>query len=169
MRLAGERLLLAMLVGGAVLSASAALGQPRGLAQGQLTASPPSRLIDVIDIDEHENQVDITLQFNCSLHYAGHSPTSEGSELRLRLRVDPDCGIAGSTGGIATEIPPLSGPSGIVTSARVESSLGAEVTLTLTYAKPESFVLAQGASARGLRVRLLRASTENARILVTDR
>jgi hypothetical protein len=116
--------------------------------------------------------VDITLQFNCSLHYAGHAPATEGPEVRLRLRVDQDCGAAGSMGAggeIATEIPPISGPRGIVASARLESSLGGEVTLTLTWAKPESFVLAQGASATGMRIRLLRTHEEKPRILVTER
>ncbi len=138
----------------------------------QLTARGPERMIDVIDVDEHETQVDITLQFNCSLHYAGHTPASEGPELRLRLRMDRDCGVAGSLAGggeITTEIPPVSGPRGIVASARLESALSGEVTLTLTFAKPESFVLAQGASASGMRIRLLRAREEKTRILVTER
>ena len=133
---------------------------------------PPSRLVDVIDIDEHGNQVDITLQFNCSLHYAGHSPASEGAELRLRLRPDRDCGAAGSMSASAevpTEIPPISGPRGILATARLESSLGGEVTLTLSFAKPEAYVLAQGVSPMGMRVRLIRARGDKPRILVTDR
>jgi len=146
--------------------------QTRGVGGPRLTSQGPSRLIDVIDVDEHESQVDITLQFNCSLHYAGHAPASEGPEVRLRLRIDRDCGVTGSLaagGEIATEIPPISGPRGIVTSARLESSLGGEVTVTLTWGKPESFVLAQGASASGMRIRLLRAHDEKTRILVTER
>src|SRR5258708_4188417 len=142
-----------------------------GLAHAQLSVAP-SRLIDVIDVDEKDTQVDVTLQFNCSLRYTGHSPASEGSELRLRLRPDRDCGTTGSmtaAGEIPTEIPPLSAPRGIVSTARLESSLGNEVTLTLTWTKPESFVLAQGASPRGMRIRLIRSRPEKARILVTDR
>jgi hypothetical protein len=139
--------------------------------RGGPAIQPLSRLIDVIDVDEHENQVDITLQFNCSLRYAGHAPASEGPEVRLRLRPDADCGFGAGLGSsdIPTEIPPISGPRGIVTAARLESSLGSEVTLTLTWAKPEAFVLAQGASPRGLRIRLIRQQPEKARILVTDR
>ena len=146
--------------------------QVRGPGPPQLTAQGPSRLIDVIDVDEHDSQVDITLQFNCSLHYTGHTPASEGPELRLRLRVDRDCGVTGSLAGggeITTEIPPVSGPRGIVAAARLETSLGAEVSLTLTFAKPERFVLAQGASATGMRIRLLRTREEKTRILVTER
>ena len=126
-----------------------------------------SRLIDVIDVDEKETQVEVTLQFNCSMRYTGHSPASEGPELRLRLRPDSDCGTL--AGEIATEIPPVSGPRGILTTARLESSFGKEVVLTLTWAKPEAFVLAQGASSRGLRIRLIRARADKARILVSDR
>jgi tetratricopeptide (TPR) repeat protein len=158
--------LLAVAAGGL----TPAWAQSRLVTPGALQA--PSRLIDLVDVDEHETQVDITLQFNCSLHYTGHTPASEGSEVRLRLRPDRDCGTTGSmaaAGEIPTEIPPISGPRGIVTSARLESSLGNEVTLTLTWAKPERFVLAQGASSRGLRIRLIRARQEKAKILVTDR
>ena len=138
---------------------------------GQAAVAGPSRLIDVIDVDERENQVEITLQFNCSLRYSGHTPASEGPELRLRLRPDPDCGLGAGLGGtqLPTEIPPVSGPRGILTSARLESSLGAELTLTLTWAKSESFVLAQGASPRGMRIRIMRKQTEKGHILVTDR
>jgi tetratricopeptide (TPR) repeat protein len=146
--------------------------QVRGIGTTQLQPQGPAKLIDVIDIDERESQVDITLQFNCSLRYAGHSPASEGPEVRLRLRIDRDCGVTGSLaagGEVTTEIPPISGPRGIVAAARLESSLGGEVTLTLTWAKPESFVLAQGASASGMRIRLLRAHDEKTRILVTER
>jgi hypothetical protein len=165
------------LIGSAVLlcaglAPTPAQAQSRGIGAAQLAAQGPSRLIDVIDVDEHDSQVDITLQFNCSLHYSGHSPASEGPEVRLRLRIDRDCGATGSLaagGEIMTESPPISGPRGIVTAARLESSLGGEVTLTLTWAKPESFVLAQGASATGLRIRLLRTHEEKPRILVTDR
>jgi hypothetical protein len=149
-----------------------AAAQSRGIGRPQLQPQGPAKLIDVIDIDERESQVDITLQFNCSLHYAGHSPASEGPEVRLRLRIDRDCGVTGSLaagGEITTEIPPISGPRGIVAAARLESSLGGEVTLTLTWAKPESFVLAQGASASGMRIRLLRVHDEKTRILVTER
>jgi hypothetical protein len=143
-----------------------------GVAPTLPIAPTPSRLIDVIDIDEHENLVDITLQFNCSLHYAGHSPASEGTELRLRLRPDRDCGAASSmtaSAEVPTEIPPISGPRGILSTARLESSLGGEVTLTLSFAKPEAYVLAQGASPTGMRVRLIRTRSDKPRILVTDR
>jgi hypothetical protein len=135
-------------------------------------AQTPARLVDVIDIDERDNQVDITLQFSCSLHYAGHTPASEGPELQLRLRPGKDCGTMASPSagaGLAGEIPPVSGPRGILDSARLDSSLGGEVTLTLTWAKPESFVLAQGASPTGMRIRLIRARAGKPRILVTDR
>ena len=137
-----------------------------------VAAQTPARLVDVIDIDERDNQVDISLQFSCSLHYAGHTPASEGPELQLRLRPGRDCGAFASPSGgteLAGEIPPISGPRGIINSARLESALGGEVTLTLTWAKPESFVLAQGASPTGMRIRLIRARADKPRILVTDR
>lgn len=152
----------------ALLAATPLHAQLRPAVAPSLAQAAPVRLIDLIDVDERESQVDITLQFNCSLRYSGHSPTSEGAELRLRLRPDADCATAAAT-ELATEIPPISGPTGTLTSARLESSLGGEVTLTLTFARPESFVLAQGASARGLRIRLLRSRAGKPRILVADR
>src|ERR1700730_1870904 len=105
------------------------------VAHGQIPIHPglpviqtPSRLVDVIDIDEHDNQVNITLQFNCSLRYAGHSPASERSELRLRLRPDRDCGAAASpsaggslsaSGDVPTVITLAEVPSGILSTARL--------------------------------------------------
>jgi len=85
---------------------------------------------------------------HCSLHHAGHSPASEGPEVRLRCASIRDAvsRATRSGGEITTEIPLYPGQR-LVTAARLESSLGGEVTLTLTWAKPESFVLAQGASA----------------------
>lgn len=135
-------------------------------------AQTPARLVDVIDVDERDNQVDITLQFSCSLHYSGHTPASEGPELQLRLRPGRDCGAFATPAAgaeLASEIPPISGPRGILDSARLDAALGGEVTLTLTWAKPESFVLAQGASPTGMRIRLIRARADKPRILVTDR
>ena len=164
-----QRALIILLALGWISAVSA---QVPVLRPGTPVTQTPSRLIDVIDIDEHESQVDITLQFNCSLHYAGHAPAREGSELRLQLRPDRDCGAMGSSltaSDAPTEIPPISGPRGIVTAARLEASLGGEVTITLTFARPESFVLAQGASPTGMRVRLLRNRSDKTRILVTDR
>ena len=164
-----QRALIILLALGWISAVSA---QVPVLRPGTPVTQTPSRLIDVIDIDEHESQVDITLQFNCSLHYAGHAPAREGSELRLQLRPDRDCGAMGSSltaSDAPTEIPPISGPRGIVTAARLEASLGGEVTITLAFARPESFVLAQGASPTGMRVRLLRNRSDKTRILVTDR
>ena len=164
-----QRALIILLALGWISAVSA---QVAVLRPGTPVTQTPSRLIDVIDIDEHESQVDITLQFNCSMHYAGHAPAREGSELRLQLRPDHDCGALGSSltaSDAPTEIPPISGPRGIVTAARLEASLGGEVTITLTFARPESFVLAQGASPTGMRVRLLRNRSDKTRILVTDR
>ena len=149
-----------------VLAAAALL---LALGLSPVRAQTPARLIDVIDIDEHESQVDVTLQFSCALHYAGHTPASEGPEVQLRLRPDRNCGIPASGASLASEIPPISGPRGILSSARLESSLGGEVTLTLTWSKPESFVLAQGANPTGMRIRLIRARSDKPRILVTDR
>jgi len=129
-------------------------------------AQLPGRLIDVIEVDQRDSQTDITLQFNCSLRYAGHTPESEGPELRLRLRLDPDCG-ASFGAAVPLEIPTVLGGEGLVSNVRMESNLGGEIELLFTWIEPQTFVIAQGASARGLRVRLLRIQgKEPARVLV---
>ena len=103
--------------------------------RGGPAIQPLSRLIDVIDVDEHENQVDITLQFNCSLRYAGHAPASEGPEVRLRLRPDADCGFGAGLGSsdIPTEIPPISGPRRSAASRRTKN---ATASTTIATASP---------------------------------
>src|SRR5262249_31889711 len=107
-----------------------------------------------------------------SLLRPGNPPAGGVPKSRLGVRIDGAWGTTAfwaAGGEFPAKIPPISGPRGIIASARLETSLGGEVTLTLTFAKPESFVLAQGASANGMRIRLLRTPQEKTRILVTER
>ena len=45
-------------------------------AYAQLGAAPPVRLVDIVEVIDHDDQVDITGQFNCSVRYITHLPAS---------------------------------------------------------------------------------------------
>ena len=113
-----ERRLCWLLLG--PLAALAAAGG----AVAQITAVGPSRLVDVIQVDDHESQVDITMVFNCSMRFVTNVPANEGKEVNIQLVPQADCRVS-SFGQIASETPPLSGGANIVTGARVESRLRA--------------------------------------------
>src|SRR6516162_4532395 len=134
------------------------MGPLAALAAGnvcaQIAAVGPSRLVDVIQVDDHENQVDITMVFNCSMRFVTNVPANEGKEVHIQLVPLGDCRVS-SFGQIASENPPLSGGGNIVTSARVQSLGPGQITVTLSFGKKERFVIAQGVDPRGLRLRLL--------------
>ena len=133
-------------------------------AVAQISAVGPSRLVDVIQVDDHENQVDITMVFNCSMRFVTNVPANEGKEVHIQLVPLGDCRVS-SFGQIASENPPLSGGANIVTGARVESLGPGQITLTLTFGKNERFVMAQGVDPRGLRLRLLDRVRGHVRVL----
>jgi hypothetical protein len=112
------------------------------------------RFVDVIEATDRGDQADIVVAFNCSLRYQTHLPQSEGSELRIQLMPQADCGVAPGT-QIATELPPLSGGESIIKSVRVESDVPGQVTLVFDWNKSERFVLVQGVDPRSLRLRLV--------------
>src|SRR5215472_4710928 len=144
------------------------MGPLAALAAGgvcaQVSAVGPSRLVDVIQVDDHENEVDITMVFNCSMRFVTNVPANEGTEVNIQLVPLPDCRVS-SFGPIGSENPPLSGGANIVTGARVQSLGPGQVTLTLSFGKKERFVLAQGVDPRGLRLRLLDRVRGHVRVL----
>ncbi len=135
-----------------------------GVAHGQFGAAP-GRLVDIVEVTDHDEQVDITVQFNCSVRYVTHIPASEGAEIRVQLQPFPDCGIAPGV-PVPGEIPPISGGGGIVTAVRVDSDVPGQITLVFDLRKSEQFVIAQGVDTRGLRLRLLRPVTRKGQILL---
>src|SRR5215475_2448802 len=135
-----------------------------GDALAQISATGPNRLVDVIQVDDHENQVDITMVFSCSMRYVTNIPANEGREVRIQFMPLADCRV-NPFDQIPTELPPLSGGANIVTAARVESLGPGQITLTLTFAKNERFVIAQGVDPRGLRLRLLERTRGKVRVL----
>lgn len=135
-----------------------------GVAFAQLSNTGPARLVDVIQVDDHENQVDLTMVFNCSMRFVTNVPASEGREVHIQLVPLADCRVS-PFGQIASENPPLSGGGKIVTAARLESLAPGQVTLTVSFARNERFVLAQGVDPRGLRLRLLDRAHARIRVL----
>src|SRR5919198_6311358 len=110
------------------------------VAAAQISAGPPNRLVDLVEVTEHDQQVDLAVQFNCSMRYVTHLPASEGSELHVQLLPLGDCGI-NALGQIVPEVPPVSDDSGVLLSARLESDAPGQVTLLLRWRKPEQFVI----------------------------
>jgi hypothetical protein len=138
-----------------------------GVASAQVSPGGPARLVNVIEVSEHEGQVDITLLFNCSMRFVSNVPESQGRVVRIQLAPLPDCGVS-RLSQIPGEIPPLSGGNGIVSAARLDALSPGQITVTLEFPKNERFVLAQGVDPRGLRLRLIDHSSGRAHVLVGD-
>ncbi|HYL00654.1 MAG TPA: SPOR domain-containing protein [Steroidobacteraceae bacterium] len=145
-----------------LLGAGLLAGAP---APAQVSARGPNRLVSVIDVSEHEDQVDLTMVFNCSMRFVSSLPASEGKEVRIQLGPLPDCGLS-PLALVATETPPVLGGAGIVRSTRMEGIAPGQVTLTITFVKSEQFVIAQGADPHGLRVRLINHKRQKAQVFV---
>ncbi|MBV9316190.1 MAG: SPOR domain-containing protein, partial [Gammaproteobacteria bacterium] len=154
---------------------SSAEGRLRWLVLGPLTAllargalaqisAAPTRLVDVIQVDQRDNQADVTMVFGCSMRFVTNVPANEGREVSIQLTPLADCRVS-PFGQIASEIPPFSGGTDIVTGARMESLAPGQITLTLSFARKERFVIAQGVDPRGLRLRLLDRSRGKVRVL----
>ncbi len=139
---------------------------------GTLLATPaagqvPTRLVDIVEVSDHEDQVDLTVQFNCSVRYITHLPASEGAEVRVQLQPLSDCGVLPGN-PIASELPPVSGGEGILASVRVEGDVPGQITLLFQFKKVERFVIAQGVDPRGIRMRLIDRARGRGKILLTQ-
>jgi len=150
-----------------LLTAASLLLWLNGIALGQVGAGGPGRFVDIVEVADRDDQIDITVQFNCSVRYITHLPASEGAELRVQLQPLPDCRIAPGV-PVASELPPLSGGAGIITAVRVDSDVPGQITLVFDFKKSERFVLAQGVDPRGLRVRIIRPVNRKGQILLTQ-
>src|SRR5438876_2040006 len=74
------------------LASLAALGAAGAFAQTPLAGV--RRLVDVIEVNDHEDQVDLTMVFNCSMRYVTSLPASEGKEVHIQLAPLADCGVS---------------------------------------------------------------------------
>lgn len=126
---------------------SVALVQAQGL----------TRLVEAVDANDADRNVNIFVEFNCSIRYLSHLPADLGSSVTIRLRLGGDCGGAGGSLGLGSERPLLSGSSSFVRGARLEQLVPGEVSLTLDWAREVHFVTAPTTDGRGFRLRLLEA------------
>src|SRR5438552_15525219 len=49
---------------------------------------------NVIEVNDHEDQVDLTMVFNCSMRFITSLPASEGRQVHIQLAPMPDCGVS---------------------------------------------------------------------------
>src|SRR5258708_2914302 len=138
------------------------LGAAGAVAQVSLG---PTRLVDVVEVNDHEDQADLTIVFNCSMRFITNLPASEGRQVNIQLTPLPDCGV-NPLSRISPETPPVSGGANIVTAIRMESMSPGQITLTLDFKKSERFVLAQGVDQHGLRLRLIDRARGRGKIIV---
>lgn len=121
------------------------------LAPLAASAQVAERLIDTFDASDGERNVNVYVQFRCSILYLSHAPLDFGSSVTIRLRPGVDCGAAPGT----MERPLLSGLSTLVKSARLEEAAPGTYELQITWTRDQHFVLAPATNARGIRLRLL--------------
>ncbi len=126
-----------------------------------------NRFIDLVELEDHDDQADIVIQFNCSLRYLTHQPTSEAKELRIQLQPTGDCGVQPGA-LIAGELPPLSGGANIIDAVRVNADVPGQVTLDFSFRKTERYVIAQSANLRSLRLRLIDRARGRGKIMVNE-
>ena len=149
---------------GYVLIAALAAG---AAARAQTFGSGPGRFVDVVELNDHDDQADIIVQFTCSLRYLTHQPAAEGKELRIQLQPQGDCSVAPGA-QIAGELPPTSGGANIIDAVRVDSDVPGQVTLVVNFRKSERFVIAQASDPRGLRVRLIDRARGRGKVMVNE-
>src|SRR4051794_10939529 len=135
--------------------------------RAQIGGQVPVRLVDLVEVSAHDEQIDIAVQFNCSMRYVTHLPASEGSELRIQLLPTGDCGT-NRFSQIVPEVPPVSDDSGVLSSVRLESEVPGQVSLLLAFKSVQKYVIAQGTDPRGLRIRLLRQARARSKVLVSQ-
>src|SRR5258708_36062599 len=120
----------------------AALLVPLGtsaIASAQSLTSGPGRFIDIVEVNDHEDQVDIVVQFTCSLRYLTHQPASEGKELRIQMLPQGACGVPPGS-QIEAELPPLLGGAPIIDAVRVPADIPRQLTLVFHFLKSRRYV-----------------------------
>jgi hypothetical protein len=137
------------------------------VARAQFGGTGPARLLDIVEVSEHDDQADVTIVFNCSMRFISSVPADEGQQVHLQLAPLADCRVGPLT-QISPEIPPLSGGHDIIDAARAESLAPGQITLTIDFRRKERFVIAQGVDPRGLRLRLIDRAHNRGKILVAQ-
>lgn len=147
-----------------VLIAALAAG---GAVGAQTLGNGSGRFVDLVEVDDHDDQADIVVQFNCSMRYITHLPATEAKELRVQLQPQADCGVTPGT-QIVGELPPLSGGGNIIDAVRVDSDVPGQLTLAFSFHKSERYVIAQGADLHGLRLRLIDRARGRGKVMLNE-
>jgi hypothetical protein len=147
---------------GGLLCAAVLLWPTLAMAQ-----AGPGRLVDLVELNDHDDQADIIVQFTCSLRYLTHLPASEGRELRVQLQPQGDCGISPGA-PVPGELPPVSGGGKILSAVRVDSDVLGQATLVFSFGKSEHYVLAQGVDTRSIRLRLIDRARGRGKVLLGE-
>jgi tetratricopeptide (TPR) repeat protein len=113
-------------------------------------------LIDLIDASRRDEHVNVTIQFNCSMRYIMHMPTSSGTETQVRFRPGADCGLGQMFSGLS-ELPSVSGAEEFLKTVRVEDGAPGEVNLILNWQRQTTYVVAPTGNQRGFVVRIIEA------------
>ena len=138
-----------------------------GAVRAQSVGVPQGRFVDLVEVEDHEDQADIVVQFNCSMRYITHLPASEGRELRIQMQPQGDCGVTPGT-QIVGELPPLSGGEKLIEAVRVDSDVPGQLTLAFSFHKSERYVIAQGADLHGLRLRLVDRARGHGKVMLNE-
>ncbi len=133
---------------------------------GNAQAQAPIRLIDFVEANDGERNVDVQVQFNCSVRYMSHDPLDFGTKVRIRLRLGQDCGVG--TRPIAGELPTVGGDSRLVRTARLEEAGPSDAAMILEWSRDYNFVIAPTTNGRGIRVRILNAFAGKAKMMIIE-
>jgi hypothetical protein len=137
-----------------------ACGAPEALAQ--FATGTNTRLVNVIEISDHEDPVDLTVIFNCSMRFITNLPASEGKEVRIQLAPLPDCGL--SPGAGARNAADLGGGNILAAASRVP---GARADHPHAHFQAERALRGRaGHGSRGLRLRLIDRTRGRGKIVV---
>ncbi len=109
-------------------------------------------LLEAVDSSDVGRNVNVFAQLRCTARYLGHAPADGGSQVRVRLRLGPDCG---STDRIGSEQSPGVGASAVIRAIRIESMMPGEIELIVEWKGDHQFVVTPTTDAHGVRLRLL--------------
>jgi tetratricopeptide (TPR) repeat protein len=138
-----------------------------GAVLAQAVGARSERLVDLIELTDHDDQADIVVRFNCSMRYITHLPATQGQQLRIQVQPQGDCGVPlGSQ--ILSELPPVSGGANIISSVRTDADVPGQLTLAFSFRKQEHYVIAQGGDLRELRLRLIDRARGRGKIMVNE-
>ena len=116
-------------------------------------------------VTERDDHLDLAIDFACTLRYVTHGPASQGDQVRVTLRIGPDCGLSPSAQFPVERMLPADA-RGLVRSIELQPSLTDGAELTISWNRIEKFVIAPASGMRGLRIRVMRTPQKS--VLVND-